>query len=287
MKVFTDITGIREFTSSLRQQGQTIGFVPTMGFLHEGHMTLMRFAQTKVDCVVASIFVNPTQFGPTEDFEAYPRDLEGDLAKAAAAGCAAVFVPPVDIMYDASSATHISVTGLTDHLCGASRPGHFDGVCTVVLKLFNIVQCQVAVFGQKDYQQLAVIRRMVSDLNVDVDIQSHPIVREHDGLAMSSRNAYLNPAQRQQALCLKRGLTNAAAAWHHGERDMIRLRDAIVGEIATVSDALIDYVQLSDAHTLEPIVGTCIDDVVCAVAVHIGSTRLIDNCVLSVRNSDS
>ena len=258
-----------------------------MGFLHRGHMALMRFAQSKADCVIASIFVNPTQFGPTEDFEAYPRDLEGDLSKAAAAGCAAVFVPPVEIMYRADAATHVSVAGVTDHLCGASRPGHFDGVCTVVLKLLNIVQCQVAVFGQKDYQQLAVIRRMVSDLNVNVDVLAHPIVREDDGLAMSSRNAYLNPVQREQALCLSRGLTVATRLWKDGERSAVRLRDAIRSEILTVSDARIDYVQVSDADTLEPVHGTCNHRVVCAVAVRIGSTRLIDNCVLSVCKSDS
>ena len=200
MRVLRTVDAVREFTRSHHREGRTVGFVPTMGALHEGHLALMGTAAQHADVVLASIFVNPTQFGPGEDLDAYPRDEQGDLDKAQAAGCQAVFMPSVEVMYPPGVATTVAVPDLAQYLCGQSRPTHFAGVCQVVLKLFNIVGCDVAVFGQKDYQQLAIIRRMVRDLNVPVRVVGHPIVRASDGLALSSRNAYLSPHQRAQAL---------------------------------------------------------------------------------------
>jgi pantoate--beta-alanine ligase len=256
-------------------------FVPTMGFLHDGHLALMRAARAHAPVVVASVFVNPTQFGPNEDFERYPRDTAGDLEKCRSAGCDAVFLPPVSAMYPPGHRTRVSVSELSGPLCGASRPGHFDGVTTVVLKLLNIVGCRAALFGEKDYQQLAVIRRMALDLDLPVQIIGHPIVREADGLAMSSRNVYLSPRDRAGALCLSRGLEAAAQAFGAGERDPRVLEATARALIDATPGAAVDYVEVRDALDLTAVEAPLSRPVVLALAVRFGATRLIDNRVLA------
>ena len=280
LQVLTTVSEVRAYRDQLRAAGHTLGLVPTMGFLHEGHLNLMRAAQDHADVVMASVFVNPTQFAPDEDFETYPRDTEGDLAKARAAGCAAVFLPQVSAMYGDGAQTTVHMGPLAEELCGRRRPTHFTGVCTVVLKLFNITGCDVAVFGQKDYQQLAIIRQMVRDLDVPVAVVGHPIVRESDGLAKSSRNAYLDPDARRQAVALSSALALVTDAWGHGERDPERLEAMARTRIAEASLAVVDYVQVSDAVTLAPHSDRCDGDTVIALAVYFGATRLIDNVVL-------
>lgn len=283
MEVLTDIAAVRSFVGARRRAGERIGFVPTMGFLHEGHLSLMRAARVEAGAgvVLASIFVNPTQFGPNEDFSRYPRDEAGDLEKCRAAGCDAVFLPPVSVMYPAGHRTTIHVDALTGPLCGASRPGHFDGVCTVVAKLFGIVGCDVALFGEKDYQQLAVIRQMTRDLDLPVEVVGHPIVREADGLAMSSRNVYLSAEERAQALTLSRGLAAARAAWDAGQRAARQIEAVAVDVVRTAPLADVDYIEVRDALDLGP-VDVAVRDVVLALAVRFGRTRLIDNTVLRV-----
>ncbi len=280
MKLLYSIEDVRTFTSAAKDRRQTIAFVPTMGFLHSGHLALMTRARECADVVISSIFVNPTQFGPSEDYESYPRDTEGDLEKALKAGCDAVFLPEVQMMYPPGSVTTVSVAQLTERLCGASRPGHFDGVTTVVLKLLNIVACDIAVFGEKDFQQLAVIRKMVRDLNLPVRIIGHPIVREVDGLAMSSRNAYLSPEERSQALVLSSGLRQAQTLWRRGIRDPKQLREVVQATILSSELARVDYIEICDAHSLAPIDMLCNRSTLIAVAVYFGDTRLIDNCRL-------
>lgn len=250
-----------------------------MGALHEGHRSLLRAARAACDVVVASIFVNPTQFGPNEDFAAYPRPLADDLAACQAEGVDMVFCPPVEEMYDPSAATTVAVARLTEGLCGAHRPGHFTGVTTVVAKLFNIVQPDVAFFGQKDAQQVVVIRKMVRDLLFPIEIVTCPTVREPDGLALSSRNAYLSPPERTQALCLSRALSFAREQIAGGARDTGRLLSAMRTQIESAGPCVIDYVDLVDADELTPkprIEGRCL----IALAVRIGRTRLIDNIVV-------
>jgi pantoate--beta-alanine ligase len=287
MEVLRDIPAVRAFVARARVGGRRLAFVPTMGFLHDGHLSLMRAARHSdplsgpADVVMASIFVNPTQFGPTEDFARYPRDEAGDLEKCRAAGCDAVFLPPVEVMYPPGHRTTVHVEALTGPLCGASRPGHFDGVCTVVLKLFSIVGCDVAIFGEKDYQQLAVLRRMAKDLDLPVEVRGHPIVREPDGLAMSSRNVYLDATQRASALGLSAGLAAARRAFDDGQRDPRALEGAARRPIESAPGAEIDYVEVRDAETLDA-VETITRDVVLALAVRFGRTRLIDNPVLRV-----
>lgn len=264
-----------------RSEGRRVGFVPTMGALHEGHLSLVREAKKRAAFVVTSIFVNPTQFGPNEDLARYPRDLEGDVAKVGAAGADLVFAPAPSAMYAEGEATRVRVTGLTDHLCGPHRPGHFEGVTTVVAKLFAIVGASVAVFGEKDYQQLAVIRRMTTDLFFPVEVVGHPIVREPDGLAMSSRNAYLSTDERARALSLSRGLAAAREAFASGERGAGTLRGLARAPIEVAATS-IDYVTVAHPETLVPYedeaqVGS---RVLVAVACRIGKTRLIDNAVL-------
>ncbi len=249
-----------------------------MGALHEGHLALMRAAADHAETVVASVFVNPTQFGPGEDFEAYPRDEAGDLAKAEAAGCEAVFAPSPEEMYPAGAATTVHVSGISEGLCGAHRPGHFDGVCTVVTKLFGITGCDVAVFGEKDYQQLAVIRRFTRDLDLPVEVVGHPIVREPDGLAMSSRNVYLTAPEREAALSLSRTLGRLAERWRAGERDPGALEASLRAGIHPSGE--IDYAEVRDADTLAPLTRPAVGPVVAALAVRFGRTRLIDNHVL-------
>ena len=251
--------------------------VPTMGALHAAHLSLMRLARSHGDQVLASIFVNPTQFAPGEDLDAYPRDEVGDLAKAESAGCDAVFLPSVEAMYPPGAATEVSCPTLASGLCGQSRPTHFTGVCTIVLKLFNITRCDAAVFGEKDFQQLAIIRRMTADLDLDIQIISHPIVREPDGLAMSSRNIYLSPADRESARCLSEGMRAAQAAWAGGERDAQAL---IAAARRLINAGRIDYLEIRDAASLMAIEGPVKGPAVLATAVFFGQTRLLDNTVL-------
>jgi pantoate--beta-alanine ligase len=262
-----------------RAQGLSVGFVPTMGALHDGHLALVRGAKKRAAFVVCSIFVNPTQFGPNEDLARYPRDLEGDMRKLE--GVDLVFAPEPAAMYPKGETTRVRVDELTSHLCGPLRPGHFEGVATVCAKLFSLVGRSVAVFGKKDYQQLAVLRRMVKDLFFPIEIVGHPIVREANGLAMSSRNAYLSAEERARALSIPAGLTSAFLAFSKGERRHDALRKSVVDSIARVSSR-IDYVTLADPDTLTPYPNgaTVPDRVLVAVACHVGSTRLIDNIVL-------
>lgn len=260
----------------------TVGFVPTMGFLHEGHASLMKQARNKTDIVVLSIFVNPIQFGPNEDFESYPRDEKRDLAVAEKEGVDIVFIPSVEEMYPEPTKTTIQVAGLTERLCGASRPGHFDGVTTVVAKLFNIVQPDFAFFGMKDAQQVAVLSQMVADLNMPVTIVPCPIMREDDGLALSSRNVYLSSEERSQALCLSRSLALAEkASKERADITIGELRNLVIAEIEKSPIAVIDYVEILTFPGLQPLGEehklTDLEDVIVALAVKFGKTRLIDN----------
>ncbi len=286
MEVIESVRRMQERAEALRAQGKTIALVPTMGYLHEAHLELMRIGRRHADTLIISIFVNPIQFGPTEDFERYPRDPEADLKKAESVGVDIVFMPGVEDMYPEGFQTTVSVRKLTKHLCGLSRPGHFDGVCTVVAKLFNITKPHIAVFGQKDYQQLAVISRMVMDLNMDIQIIGAPIIREPDGLAMSSRNAYLSEKERTSALSLKKSLDLAQEMFWQGERDAQKIRDEMVKLIQSYPDTEIDYVSICDPITLEE-VSELGDGTLVALAVWIGRTRLIDNKVIEVQDTNS
>ncbi len=261
-----------------RQEGLRIGLVPTMGYLHEGHLSLIAEARKHVDLVVVSLFVNPAQFGPGEDFEKYPRDEARDLDLCERAGAAAVFVPPVATMYAPDASVFVTEERLSTGLCGARRPGHFRGVCTVVAKLFNLMLPHLAVFGQKDYQQAAVIRRMVRDLNFPIEIVVAPIIREPDGLAMSSRNVYLSPDERQRALGLSRALQGAADCVGDGGADAAEVR-ARMEEVLNEHALRIDYAEIVDAESLEPVSDVRHGDVA-LVAAYCGRTRLIDNRVL-------
>ena len=281
MQVFDTVSGLRTFLAAHRATGKRIGLVPTMGYLHAGHLSLVHAARSECDVVVLSIFVNPKQFGPQEDFTTYPRDLEGDLRQAREAGVDAVFTPAVEEMYPPGFFTEVTVHELTAPLCGASRPGHFNGVTTVVAKLFNIVGPDRAYFGQKDYQQVTVLRKMVTDLCMPLEVITCPTVREPDGLAMSSRNAYLNPAERQAALVLSRALRLAEERLAQGERHGARLTAMLRDYIAKEPLARIDYVEVCDPQTLRE-VEQISSTVVVALAVYIGKTRLIDNAVLRV-----
>ena len=256
-----------------------------MGALHEGHRSLMRAARAESGLVVVSVFVNPTQFGPNEDFAAYPRPLEADLAACRAERVDAVFLPEVAEMYPPNAATCVSVSRITEVLCGASRPGHFNGVTTVVNKLFNIVQPDLAYFGQKDAQQVVVIRTMVADLNMAVTVRTCPIVREPDGLAMSSRNAYLSPAERSQAVCLSAALAWARAEAAAGRTVSEHLVEGMRGIITAAGPCLIDYLACVDPETLSPLTSAA-GPTLLAVAVRIGPARLIDNCLLNVDGAD-
>ncbi|OQY48360.1 MAG: pantoate--beta-alanine ligase [Desulfobacteraceae bacterium 4572_87] len=270
---------MQQTSDAIRMKGESLALVPTMGFLHEGHLTLMRAAKDHCDRLVVSLFVNPTQFGPNEDFEAYPRDTQGDLKKVEDAGADVVFMPSASEMYPGGAQTSVVVKYLPRHLCGRSRPGHFDGVTTVVAKLFHIVKPHVAVFGQKDYQQLAVISRMVMDLNMDIQILGVPTVREADGLAMSSRNSYLNPEERKSALSLKKSLDLSQRLFREGEKDPQRVKEFVKSYILEHPYTEIDYISLCDPVTLED-VSTLTNGTRMALAVRVGKTRLIDNCRL-------
>lgn len=262
-----------------RGLGLNIGFVPTMGALHEGHAALIRAAGLPSAFVVVSIFVNPTQFGPNEDYSKYPRSLDADQQVCAAAGANLIFAPSADEMYPTNAAAFVDVSKLGDALCGASRPGHFRGVCTVVLKLFNIVAPDVAYFGAKDYQQARIIQQMVSDLNVPVIVKVEPTVREADGLALSSRNRYLSAEQRAAAPSIYRALQATQDRVSNSERDVSILEAGLQTELAAIPGSRIDYASIVDAETLQSLV--LLDrPAVAAVAVYLGTTRLIDNIVL-------
>lgn len=281
MKIIATVQQMVDLAKEFRAQGKRVGLVPTMGYLHQGHLSLAQAARLDCDIVVMSIFVNPTQFGPNEDYEAYPRDLDHDSKLAEQAGVDYLFAPQPGDMYPKGYGTFVNVEGVTEHLCGARRPGHFRGVATVVSKLFHIVQPEKAYFGQKDGQQVAVLRRMVADLNMPVEIIARPIVREADGVALSSRNVYLTPEQRQQAVVLSQGLAKARELFIEGERQADVLTAAVKDVIATAPLAKIDYVQLVDGITMEPISAITREAMV-AVAVYFGNTRLIDNVLLAV-----
>lgn len=279
MELITTTPSIREAVRAARMAGKRIGFVPTMGFLHEGHLALMRQARQECDYVIVSIFVNPTQFGPNEDFARYPRDLARDMQLCETVPVDAIFHPDVAEVYPQPFLSRVSVSTVTEGLCGASRPGHFDGVATVVTKLFNMVKPDVAYFGQKDAQQVAVIRRMVIDLNMDLQIRPVPTVREADGLAMSSRNVYLSLAEREAALVLSRSLRCAQERVAAGERDLGALRADMQAMITAEPLAQIDYVSIVDYDTLQPL-QRLEGKALAALAVRFGKTRLIDNVVL-------
>ena len=264
----------------VQRANRTIGFVPTMGALHEGHLSLMREARAQCDTLVVSIFVNPTQFGPAEDFTKYPRDLERDAALLAGEQVDYLFAPTASDIYPPEFSTYVTVEGLSEQLEGASRQGHFRGVATVVAILLNIVRPDVAFFGQKDAQQAAVLKRMVRDLAFDTKVVVLPIVREESGLALSSRNAYLTDEQKRAATVLHRGLSLASQAYSDGERDAHRLIEIVSSTIAAEPLARVDYVSLNDAETFQPLAQIAERPALLSVAAYMGKTRLIDNMVL-------
>ena len=282
MQIFETIATLRAFLRDARRAGKSVGLVPTMGALHDGHLSLLRTAAAENDIVVASIFVNPTQFGSHEDVDAYPRTLAADSRLAAQAGVSALFHPAVEEIYQRGNATWVEVVGsLTEGLCGRARPGHFRGVTTVVSRLFSIVQPDRAYFGQKDAQQVQVLKRMTKDMCLDIHIRVLPTVRERDGLAMSSRNAYLSPAERQAALILPRSLDHARQLVAAGERTTVVIEAAVKAFIQTEPTACIDYVELvhpDDLVKRESLEGAAL----LAIAVRIGTTRLIDNTILDL-----
>jgi pantoate--beta-alanine ligase len=274
------IMELRQTLAAVRSEGRQIGLVPTMGFLHDGHLSLIRRAAEENSLVVVSIFVNPLQFGPQEDYAAYPRDLPRDCSLAESAGADIVFAPEVEEMYPQASLTYVEIAVLGDELCGRSRPGHFRGVCTVVSKLLHIVQPERAYFGRKDAQQLAIIQRMAEDLNFPVQIVPVPICREPDGLAMSSRNSYLSPEERSQARVLFRALRESEQAFAAGERESRVFQARIKELIEQIPGTQIDYIEICATQTLQPV--EQIDhQALLALAVRFGRTRLIDNCLLT------
>jgi pantoate--beta-alanine ligase len=286
MQTIDSAAAMQAWADEARCSGQRIGFVPTMGYLHEGHLSLVREARRCARRSVASIFVNPLQFAAGEDLDRYPRALERDRALLAEAGVDALYLPNAGAMYPPGFQTEVCVTELTRGLCGRSRPGHFRGVTTVVVKLLHAVKPHVAVFGEKDFQQLVAVRRMVTDLDLDVEIVGVPIVREPDGLAMSSRNAYLSPREREAALCLHRALEAASAAFAAGERDAGRILARARAILAAEPLAEVDYVEIADAETLAE-VPVLARPALLALAVRIGHTRLIDNVVLGRPQADA
>ena len=283
MEIIRTVADMKARAAAWKAEGLSIGLVPTMGSLHEGHESLMDAARAASDRVVVSVFVNPIQFGPGEDYEAYPRDLERDARICERHGVDVVFHPEVDDMYAPAHNTFVVMETLTDSLCGASRPGHFRGVCTVVTKLFNIVTPDRAYFGQKDAQQLAVIKRMVKDLNMPLTITGCPIIREEDGLAKSSRNTYLSPEERKAALVLSRSIFLGKEMVEKGERDCKKILASMTAEIEKEPLAKIDYVKIVDLDTMQQV--EKIDrGFLAAIAVYIGKTRLIDNFMYELEN---
>lgn len=279
MNLIEDINEMYSYVMELRREGLTIGLVPTMGALHQGHLSLMEYAKRETDIVIVSIFVNPTQFGPAEDFKEYPRDLKGDAEKAESAGIDTLFIPSVSAMYPAGYATFVEVERLSKVMCGESRPTHFRGVATVVLKLFNIVRPHKAFFGQKDFQQTVVIRRMAGDMNSGVEVVVLPIVREEDGLAMSSRNKYLNQDERKAATVLYRALNSARNMFENGGQSADRLRTEITAMVTREPLAQLEYIVVAHPETLQE-EQKARKGIVIALAVRIGKTRLIDNIIL-------
>lgn len=280
MEIIASPRDMQAWSEAARHRGETIAFVPTMGFLHAGHLTLMREGRKHATRLASSLFVNPTQFGPNEDFARYPRNFDGDCAMMRTVPVDALFAPEPDVMFPAGSQTWVEATEVTRGLCGDQRPGHFRGVTTVVAKLFNIVKPHCALFGEKDFQQLRAIERMVQDLNFDLAIIPVPTVREADGLAMSSRNAYLSPDERRKALALNCALRAAGEAVRAGARDPAELRRAARQTLESTPGVTIEYVEAVDAATLRPL--DRIDrPIVVAIAVRVGKTRLIDNMVFS------
>lgn len=279
MKTVRTVDELRRAVAAARSDGRTIGFVPTMGYLHAGHLALVDEAKRRTDLVVMSIFVNPLQFGPGEDFDAYPRDEARDAEQAEQRGVDLLYAPGLEEVYpDGELVVRVVPRKLTDRLCGLSRPGHFEGVLTVVAKLFGMVQADVAVFGQKDWQQATLIRRMVKDLDMPVEIVVVPIVREEDGLAMSSRNTYLTPPLRERALSLSRGLFAAGEAFAEGVTDAERLKAKVRGTMRG-ADVEPEYVELVDPETLDPLEEAA-PGALLAIAARVGETRLIDNLIL-------
>ena len=281
MKISGSISEVRQIVKEWRKEGLTVGLVPTMGYLHEGHKSLIDKAVKENDRVVVSVFVNPIQFGPTEDLASYPRDLERDAKLCEEAGANLIFHPEKEEMYFDDFSSFVEVQGVSKGLCGKSRPIHFRGVCTVVTKLFNIVKPDRAYFGQKDAQQLAVVKRMVRDLNMDIEIIGCPIIREEDGLAKSSRNTYLSPEERKAAVILSKSLKLGKEAIEAGERDSKKIIEIITNNINTEKLAKIDYVEIVDPLSIENI-DKIESSALVAMAVYIGKTRLIDNFIYEV-----
>ncbi len=276
MEILNNVSKVREIVKGWKAEGLKVGLVPTMGYLHEGHESLIKRAVSENDRVVVSVFVNPTQFGPNEDLDKYPRDLERDSKLCENAGASLIFHPESEDMYYKDASTFVEVENLTTGLCGSSRPIHFRGVCTVVSKLFNIVPANRAYFGEKDAQQLAVIKRMVRDLNFDIEIVGCPIVREEDGLAKSSRNTYLSVEERKAALVLNKSLSMAKNIMDAGERNADNIKNLIKESIEKEELSKIDYIEVVSSNTLES-VHEIEEDVLVALAVYFGKTRLIDN----------
>jgi len=283
MRMIKYIREMKEAALALRLSGKSIGFVPTMGYFHEGHLSLMRAARPENDVVVVSLFVNPTQFGPDEDLERYPQDMNRDVEQALGADVDILFVPENKEIYPEGFCTAINVQGLSERLCGESRPGHFQGVATIVNKLFHLVLPHRAYFGLKDFQQTVVVRRMVADLNLDLEIVTLPTVREEDGLAMSSRNSYLSTEERSAAVCLKESLDQALRQIEEGEPSADRVRGSIRERIGREKLARIDYVSVSAPHTLTEL-SQIEGEVLVALAVYFGKTRLIDNLLIQSQN---
>lgn len=282
MKVVSTINEVREQVRQWRMEGKSVGFVPTMGYLHEGHESLIKKAVEQNDAVVVSIFVNPMQFGPKEDLASYPRDLEADSKLCEAAGAKLIFHPEPEEMYEDGFCSFVDMTGLTDALCGLSRPVHFRGVCTVVNKLFNIVKPDRAYFGEKDAQQLAVVKRMVKDLNMDIEIVGCPIIREADGLAKSSRNTYLSAESRKSAVILSQSIFMGKKMIEDGERDAAKVIAAMKDKIISAPLTNIDYVEIVDVNTMKSI-DVISGEILCAIAVYVGGeARLIDNFMMTV-----
>lgn len=279
MKIIRSTAEMQSLSETIRTSGRRIGFVPTMGYLHQGHLSLMRKAREECDVVVVSVFVNPTQFGPSEDFDRYPRDPDGDRIKCESAGVDILFMPDTQDMYPDGPAVHVTVEGLSDIYEGAVRPGHFRGVATIVAKLFNIVRPHRAYFGQKDFQQCVVIKRMVAGLNMDVEVIVMPTVREPDGLAMSSRNVYLSEEERRAALSLYNALSFGESLIRSGEKDLERIKQEMRAIILKEKGTVIDYIEIADPDTLLPL-EMASDRMVLLVAVRIGRTRLIDNMLI-------
>jgi len=285
VEVARTIPEAREAIAEARQRGQRVGFVPTMGYLHEGHLSLIDLCRERAEYTVVSVFVNPTQFGPGEDFERYPRDFERDRSLLEARGVDLLFAPDAEEIYPEEPLVRFQIEQLADHLCGPRRPGHFSGVLLVVAKLFNIIRPDVAVFGRKDLQQLVIIKRMVRDLNFPIEIVAGPTVREPDGLAMSSRNGYLSPEDRERASVLYRALQRVKGLIAEGERSARRVIHTMTEMISRTEGARIDYIEIVELERLQPIERLA-GRFAIALAVYIGQARLIDNIVLEIRNGE-